>query len=149
MNRKRLRIGVVGAGTMGRGVVQLFAQAGHDVLCFDEKAGAAATGIAAVVDALEKLAAKGRLSAADLADIRSRTSICRSLSDLAQCDVVVEAVIEDLAVKRALFAKSRTDRVAAGDPRDQHLLARRRRDRVRVSRIRSASRDFISSIPCR
>lgn len=101
---KRLRIGVVGAGTMGRGVVQLFAQAGHDVLCFDEKAGAAATGIAAVVDALEKLAAKGRLSEPTLADIRRRTSICRSLSDLAQCDVVVEAVIEDLAVKRALFA---------------------------------------------
>ena len=101
---KRLRIGVVGAGTMGRGIVQLFAQAGHDVLCFDEKAGAAATGIAAVVDALEKLAAKGRLSAADSRRHPQPNVDLPIPSDLARCDVVVEAVIEDLAVKRALFA---------------------------------------------
>ncbi len=101
---KRLRIGVIGGGTMGRGIVQLFAQGGHDVLCFDEKADAAATGIAAVVDTLERLAAKGRVPAADLDDIRSRMSPCGALADLAGCDVVVEAIVEDLAVKRALFA---------------------------------------------
>ena len=101
---KRLRIGVVGAGTMGRGVVQLFAQAGHDVLCFDEKAGAAATGIAAVVDALEKLAAKGRLSEPNSRRHPQPNFDLPIPSRPRQCDVVVEAVIEDLASKRALFA---------------------------------------------
>lgn len=101
---KRLRIGVIGAGTMGRGIVQLFAQGGHQVLCFDEKPDAAAQGIAAVLDTLEKLAAKGRVSAADLIDIRRRMSSCVALTEFAGCDVVVEAIVEDLAVKRALFA---------------------------------------------
>jgi 3-hydroxybutyryl-CoA dehydrogenase len=101
---QRLRIGVIGAGTMGRGVVQLFAQAGHDLLCFDEKAGAAAMGIADVVDTLEKLVAKGRVPTADLAVIRGRMSPCGALADLAGCDVVVEAIVEDLQAKRALFA---------------------------------------------
>lgn len=101
---KRLRIGVIGAGTMGRGIVQLFAQSRHEVFCFDEKPGASEQGVRGVLDTLEKLAAKGRVTAADLEDIRGRISACANLSDLASCDLVVEAIVEDLAVKRALFA---------------------------------------------
>lgn len=100
-----LRIGVVGAGTMGRGIVQLFAQAGHAVLCFDENRDSAAQGLAAVLSALESLVAKGRLAPDSLESIRGRAAICASLADLAECDVVIEAIVEDIAVKRDLFAR--------------------------------------------
>jgi 3-hydroxybutyryl-CoA dehydrogenase len=98
-------IGVVGAGTMGRGVVQLFAQAGHRVLCFDEAPGAADKGVSAVFDMLAGLVAKGRLREEALASARERTTVCANLADLAPCDVVIEAIVEDLAAKRALFAR--------------------------------------------
>jgi 3-hydroxybutyryl-CoA dehydrogenase len=100
-----LRIGVVGAGTMGRGIVQLFAQAGHAVLCFDEKPGAAAEGLAAMFVTLEGLVAKGKVACDALDGIRSRATSCASLADLARCDVVIEAIVEDIAVKRDLFAR--------------------------------------------
>lgn len=100
-----LRIGVVGAGTMGRGIVQLFAQAGHALFCFDEKPDAAAQGLAAVFSTLESLVAKGRLTSDALEGIRRRASICSSLTDLAGCDVVIEAIVEDIAVKRDLFSR--------------------------------------------
>lgn len=100
-----LRIGVVGAGTMGRGIVQLFAQAGHAVVCFDEKPDAAAQGLAAVFATLESLVAKGRFASDELDSIRARATSCASLADLAGCDVVIEAVVEYIAVKRDLFAR--------------------------------------------
>ncbi|MGY3608934.1 MULTISPECIES: 3-hydroxyacyl-CoA dehydrogenase NAD-binding domain-containing protein [unclassified Bradyrhizobium] len=100
-----LHIGVVGAGTMGRGIVQLFAQAGHTVLCFDEKLDAAAQGVAAVFATLESLVAKGRLASDALDGIRARAKSCAALTDLAGCDVVIEAIIEDIAVKRDLFGR--------------------------------------------
>jgi NAD(P)-dependent dehydrogenase (short-subunit alcohol dehydrogenase family) len=100
-----LRIGVIGAGTMGRGIVQLFAQAGHAVVCFDEKPEAAVQGLAAVFATFESLASRGRLTSDALASIRSRATSRASLADLAACDVVIEAVVEDIAVKRDLFAR--------------------------------------------
>lgn len=100
-----LRIGVVGAGTMGRGIVQLFAQAGHAVLCFDEKSDAVAQGLAAVFATLESLVAKGRLASDALDSIHARATSCASLADLAGCDVVIEAIVEDIVVKRDLFAR--------------------------------------------
>ncbi|WP_454644735.1 3-hydroxyacyl-CoA dehydrogenase [Bradyrhizobium liaoningense] len=100
-----LHIGVVGAGTMGRGIVQLFAQAGHAVSCFDEKPDAGPQGLAAVFSTLESLVAKGRLASGALDDIRRRAKCCTSLGDLAECDVIIEAVVEDIAVKRGLFAR--------------------------------------------
>jgi 3-hydroxybutyryl-CoA dehydrogenase len=100
-----LRIGVVGAGTMGRGIVQLFAQARHAVACFDEKPDAAAQGVAATFATLEGLVVKGRLASDALDGIRGHVTSCASLADLAGCDVIIEAIIEDIAVKRDLFAR--------------------------------------------
>jgi 3-hydroxybutyryl-CoA dehydrogenase len=90
---------------MGRGIVQLFAQAGHAVVCFDEKPDAASQGLDAVFATLEGLVAKGRLAADALDGIRGRATFCTSLADLAECDVVIEAIVEDVAVKRELFAR--------------------------------------------
>jgi len=98
-------IGVIGAGTMGRGIVQLFAQAGHEVRCHDAQAGAAAKAIHYVDGMFARAVEKGRMTAQAQQQIRERMRACDSLADLAGCELVVEAVVEDLAVKRALFAE--------------------------------------------
>jgi len=97
-------IGVVGTGVMGRGIAQLFVQSGHEVRLFDAEAGAAEAAYAAIMAMLERLAAKGSITAAALDAARPRLLVCASLPDLAGCAVVVEAIIEALAPKQALFA---------------------------------------------
>jgi 3-hydroxybutyryl-CoA dehydrogenase len=103
-------VGVVGAGTMGAGIAQVAAVAGHPVLIADSAAGAAERAVTGIRDRVKAQVAKGRLSvdpdALDLTAVDSVTA-------LAGCEVVIEAVIEDLAVKRALFAE--LEQVAAGD----------------------------------
>ena len=103
MYSTRKKIGVVGAGVMGRGIVQLFAQAGHAVRLFDSREGAAAEAQAAVTGQFERLVVKGTLPAASAARCVSDMAVSASLSDLSGCDVVVEAIIEDLTAKQALF----------------------------------------------
>ena len=98
-------IGVVGAGTMGRGIAQLFVQAGHRVRCFDAMEGAAARAVDAVNSMLGKLADKGRIAPDALPGLRANLSAAARIDDLADCDVVIEAIVEDLGVKRELFKK--------------------------------------------
>ena len=98
-----LTVGVVGAGTMGRGIAQLFVQTGHRVLCFDAMEGAAAKAVAYVDGMLARLAEKGKLTPDQLADARARLVAVPELKGLAPCDLIIEAIVEDLAVKRALF----------------------------------------------
>lgn len=100
---KTWTIGVVGGGTMGRGIVQLFAQAGHTVRCHDAQAGAAAKAVDSVLAMIGKLVEKGRVTPDAFDRIRGRISACESLAQLAGCDVIVEAIVEDLGVKRDLF----------------------------------------------
>ncbi len=97
-------VGVVGSGTMATGIVEVFAKAGFDVLAVarsDEKGAAA---LAAVGRSLEKAVGRGKLAQADADAALARVRTTTSLQDLAPVDLVVEAVVEDLAVKRALFA---------------------------------------------
>ena len=96
-------IGVVGAGTMGRGIVQLFAQAGHTVFCHDAQPGAAAKAVEYVDGMFARAVEKGRMTAAAHEGARQRLKACDSLADLADCELVIEAIVEDLEVKRALF----------------------------------------------
>jgi 3-hydroxybutyryl-CoA dehydrogenase len=97
------RIGVIGAGAMGRGIAQIAAQAGSEVLLLDSFEGAAARGRDAVLAQWEKLREKGRLDADRTTALGARLGVAASMADLAGCDLVIEAVVEDLAVKRALF----------------------------------------------
>lgn len=99
----KITIGVVGAGTMGRGIVQLFAQAGHPVRCHDSQAGAAAKAVDYVDGMFARAVEKGRMSAAEHAAARAGLKASDSLADLADCGLVIEAIVEDLEVKRALF----------------------------------------------
>ena len=96
-------IGVVGAGTMGRGIVQLFVQAGHTVRCHDAQPGAAAKAVDYVTGMLARSVEKGRMSQAEFEQACGRMRACGGLTDLGDCEVVVEAIVEDLEVKRSLF----------------------------------------------
>lgn len=98
-------LAVVGAGVMGRGIAQIAAQAGLQVLLFDAKPNAAAQGAQELGQTLERLAQKGKLAPETARAAMARLRAVGSLADLAPCDVVVEAVVEDLAVKRRLFAE--------------------------------------------
>ena len=95
-------VGVVGAGTMGAGIAQVAAVAGRRVLIADAVPGAAGRAVGAIRERVKAQVAKGRLTVdADALQLRA----VDSLSELAECGVVVEAVVEDLAVKRPLFAE--------------------------------------------
>lgn len=95
-------VGVAGAGTMGAGIAQIAAVAGHPVVVYDSAPGAAERAVAAIRDRVRSLAAKGRV---DAGPDRLRLRAASTVAGLADADVIVEAVAEDLAVKRALFAE--------------------------------------------
>ena len=98
-------LGIVGAGAMGRGIAQIAAQAGSRVKLFDMQADAITTARSAVFTQWDKLAEKGRLSPEQVTSAKSNFLAAQSLADLADCQLVVEAVVERLDVKQALFAE--------------------------------------------
>ena len=98
-------IGVVGAGTMGHGIAQVAAQAGYRVTLVDVSAPALERGLAQVDKSLAKLADKGKITGEDKAAARRRLSAAGELAALADADLVVEAVVERLEVKREVFAE--------------------------------------------
>lgn len=96
-------IGVIGAGTMGHGIAQVAAQSGYPVKLVDIDAAALERGLAAVQKSLDKLVSKGRLDV-DVRDAAlERLTTSTELSDLADCDLVIEAIVEKLEVKGAVF----------------------------------------------
>lgn len=98
-------VGVVGAGAMGRGIAQIAAQAGSVVRLFDMQASAVEAARASVFAQWDKMADKARLSADEAAQAKARLLAAAELSDLAACDLVVEAVVERLDIKKTLFAQ--------------------------------------------
>lgn len=98
-------VAVVGAGTMGQGIAQVALLAGHPVLLHDAVPGLAAKAVAGVAARLERLAEKGRIDAAEHRDALARLVPAESVADLAGVALAVEAVVEDLDVKRRLFAE--------------------------------------------
>ena len=97
------KVGVVGLGTMGAGIAQVCAQAGFSVVGRELTAelGEAASGRIAGV--LARGVEKGRLAASDRDAVLARIETTTELGDLAGCDLVIEAVVEELDAKRALF----------------------------------------------
>ncbi len=94
---------VVGAGIMGAGIAQVAAQAGHTVLLHDARDGAAAAAVAKLSSTLQGLVAKGKLAADSAAAALARISPVNALAQAAGVQLVVEAIVEDLVAKRALF----------------------------------------------
>jgi len=98
-------IGVVGAGTMGHGIAQVAAQSGYRVTLVDVAESALERGLAKIEKGLERLLGKGRISEQDRDAARGRLSGSGSLSDLTDCELVVEAASEKLEIKQKIFAE--------------------------------------------
>jgi 3-hydroxybutyryl-CoA dehydrogenase len=105
------RVGVVGSGIMGAGVAEVAAKAGFEVVVRSRAQGSADALTAGLEKSLGKQVEKGRLDDTERQAILQRLSVTTDLGDLAECDLVVESVIEDLAAKRHLF--NELDRVCA------------------------------------
>jgi 3-hydroxybutyryl-CoA dehydrogenase len=98
------RIGVVGAGTMGAGIAQVAALGGYETRLHDPIPEALETGIGRLHRALAKGASKGLWSESDADRAGGKVGAAASLTDLCECDLVIEAAPEDLGLKRELFA---------------------------------------------
>ena len=105
METRYKTIGVAGAGAMGRGIAQIAAQAGSQVRLYDTQPEAVQRAIAELGKQWDRLQEKGRMNAEAVAAAKQRLQAAASLQDLADCGLVVEAVIERLDVKKALFAE--------------------------------------------
>jgi 3-hydroxybutyryl-CoA dehydrogenase len=99
------KIGVIGAGTMGNGIAQVFAQAGFDVRLVDAAAGALDRARATIEKSLAKLVEKARLSESERDGALERLSTGVNLDALSDVDYVVEAIFEDAQAKREVFAR--------------------------------------------
>jgi 3-hydroxybutyryl-CoA dehydrogenase len=105
-----LKVAVLGAGTMGNGIAQVFAQHGHPVVLRDLGQPILDRALGNIEKSLGKLVEKGKLAAEERDAARARITTSTDLAAAAEADLVVEAVIEDLGVKTGLFAE--LDRLA-------------------------------------
>jgi 3-hydroxybutyryl-CoA dehydrogenase len=106
------RLGIVGSGIMGAGIAEVAAKAGVTVVLRSRKQESADAMVAALGTSLARQVSKGRLDEADAASIEGRVSATADLDALAECDLVVESVVEDLDVKKQLFGE--LDRIVKG-----------------------------------
>lgn len=97
-------IGIVGAGTMGGGIAMNFANVGLPVILIERDQAALDKGLAVVRANYERSAKRGRLTADDVETRMGLLSGSTSIEDLASCDLVIEAVFENMAVKKEIFA---------------------------------------------
>ena len=102
---ERLVVGIAGTGAMGRGIAQVIAQAGCEVLLYDVREGAAAKALDYVAGMLARLVEKGRLTPAQQAAMVASMRVVDDVAAFAPCDLVVEVIVENLAVKRDFFVK--------------------------------------------
>ncbi len=99
------KVGVIGCGLMGHGIAQVAAQAGCTVLVRETEQAALDKGLARIRKSLDKLVEKEKLTRVDADAAFGRVSGTLKLEPLADCDLVVEAIVEDLDVKRKLFGE--------------------------------------------
>jgi 3-hydroxybutyryl-CoA dehydrogenase len=107
------KVGVVGLGTMGAGIAQVSVQSGFETVCREISAGLGERGRATVERYLTRGVEKGRLSQDERDAALARLTLTTELSDLADCDLVIEAALEELELKREIFAE--LDRVTRPD----------------------------------
>jgi 3-hydroxybutyryl-CoA dehydrogenase len=138
LGKPDLVVAVIGAGAMGRGIAQVCAQAGLQTLLFDARDGAVAEALSAVGTGLDGQVAKGRMTADDKTGVMARLKPIHAIEDVAPAGLVIEAIVEDLAVKRDLFrtlekhlapdaviatntSSLSVTEIAAGSSRPQHI----------------------------
>jgi 3-hydroxybutyryl-CoA dehydrogenase len=132
------RVAVIGAGLMGSGIAQVAAHAGYEVLLHDTTQQALDRALTAIASSQARFVAKGKITEADATAAGERIVTTTGLDDIGGADFIVEAVFEDLDVKRQLFreldARAGVDAVLASNttaiPISQIASATRRPDRV-------------------
>ena len=97
------RVGVLGCGLMGAGIAQVSASAGFETVVREVSEDLIKKGFAGIEKSLAKFAEKGTITAQQQQEIRSRLSGTTSFEDLADCDIIVEAIIENLEEKRSTY----------------------------------------------
>ena len=113
MSTKTLILGVIGTGTMGCGIAQVAAQCGYQVIFQNRKQDSVDKGLSRIEKSLTGLAAKGKISGAQVEAIREKIRGVVPLEELKACDIVLESAPEDLELKRGLFTK--LDEILAED----------------------------------
>jgi 3-hydroxybutyryl-CoA dehydrogenase len=96
-------VGVVGAGTMGRGIAQIAALGGYETVLYDPLPGVAESSVEALRDALDKGAARGRWSESDAEAAAQRVQPAEDVAQMAGCELAIEAAPERLELKREIF----------------------------------------------
>jgi 3-hydroxybutyryl-CoA dehydrogenase len=104
MNPVFSRVAIIGAGAMGRGIAQIAAQAGSEVHLFDTQSGASSKAREAIGQTWDKLAEKGKLTAESVNLFKAHLHDANRLMDLADCELVVEAIVEKIDIKKSVFA---------------------------------------------
>lgn len=99
------KLGVLGCGQMGAGIVQVFAQAGYEVVAVDTVPAMIEKGLKGIEKRLMGRVEKGKLAAAEKDAIMGRIKASTKLEDLADCDLIEEAIPEDLELKKRTFAE--------------------------------------------
>ncbi|WP_115863999.1 3-hydroxyacyl-CoA dehydrogenase family protein [Halorussus litoreus] len=97
-------IGVVGAGTMGSGIAQVAAQSGYEVVMRDIEMEFVENGFDTIEDSLDRFVGKEKLTESEAEATLDRISGTTELADLADCDVVIEAAVENMEIKQDIFA---------------------------------------------
>lgn len=112
-NRDCLRVGIVGAGAMGRGIAQIMVAGGATATLLDSRPGAAKEARAFIEKMLHRAAEKGRMRASEAEAAVARLHTAEEIAQLAGCQVVVEAIVEQLDAKRDLLRE--LEEVVGGD----------------------------------
>ena len=99
------RIGIIGAGVMGRGIAQLFLQSGYPVCLYDADAGALSNAAEFIRKMVNRQVDKGRYTRPDAEKILANLTVCRKTGELSGCHILVEAIVELLEAKKQLFSE--------------------------------------------
>src|SRR5437879_1070586 len=99
------RVGIVGSGIMGSGIAEVAAKTGHDVVLRSRKRETAEAMVTSLERSLAKQVERGKLTDEDRKATLARVSATANLHELHDCDLIIESVVEDLSVKRALFTE--------------------------------------------
>lgn len=107
------KVGVLGCGLMGSGIAQISAAAGFETIVREVEQGALDKGMKGIRKSLDKFVEKGKMTAEDHKAALDRLSTTTQISDMADCDIVIEAIVENVAIKKEVYAE--LDRVVKKD----------------------------------
>ena len=98
------KVGIIGAGAMGSGIAQVASTAGHSVVLFDTNAEALSLSKSKLASVMDRLVEKGRLTSEEAQEIQKRISYADHMEVLSESDIIIEAIIENLDVKKGVFS---------------------------------------------